>query len=278
MCEAEAIAFPIRDGIPRLVLPDARERVARFLEPYLAVRHGERWTDDDARLLLALPYGDSTGRHDWMWRVRARGFEALVRAIRSRLGARRLRVCERGAGVAWLSYRLALAGHDVLATDLNTDSRDGLGAARHYLDAGAEIVRAEAEAGRLPLRDASVDLVVDAATFHYAVGRDAQAASIREAARVLAAGGMLAILDSPVYSSREAGERMLAEWRASRTGPVAESGYLVRDEIVELLRDAGLTPSIESHWMGWRWTTNYVRHRLLGPREPARLPLVLGRR
>lgn len=278
VCDAESIVFPIRDGIPELLLPAARERVARFLAPYLAVRHGERWTDDDARLLLALPYDDTTGRHSWMWRVRARGFEALVRAIGRTFGARRLRVCERGAGVAWLSYRLALAGHDVLATDVNTDGRDGLGAARHYVDAGAEISRAAAEADRLPLRDASVDLVVDAATFHYAVGRDAQAASIREAARVLAPGGMLAILDSPVYSSRDAGERMLAEWRAARTGPVAESGYLVRDEIVEMLRDAGLAPSVESHWMGWRWTANYVRHRALGPREPARLPLVLGRR
>src|SRR5262249_7717465 len=135
-CDAERLAFTVRDGIPELLLPDARERVERFLGPYLAVRHEERWTDDDRELLMALPYDDRSGRHAWMWRVRARGLDALRRALRRRYGARRLRVCERGAGVAWLSYRLARDGHDVLATDVSADARDGLGAARHYLREG----------------------------------------------------------------------------------------------------------------------------------------------
>jgi SAM-dependent methyltransferase len=274
-CDAEELAFPLRSGVVDLVLHAARDRVARFLSRYLAVRHAERWTADDLEALLALPYEDRTGQRAWMWSVRARGLEALERLIVARFGARPLRVVERGAGVAWLSYRLALGGHDVLATDVNLDSRDGLGAARHYVAAGVALARCGAEAEHLPLAAGSVDVVVDAASFHYST----QPASIREAARVLAPGGMLAIVDSPVYSSRPAGEAMLAEWRDRITAEgreAAPSGYLVRDEIVALLADAGLEPALEEHWMGWHWTANYWRHRLLGPREPARLPIVAG--
>lgn len=274
-CGAEGLDFPNRDGVAELILPAARERVARFLSRYLAVRHAEGWTEDDLDALLALPYEDRTRRRAWMWRVRARGLAALERLIASRFGARPLRVVERGAGVAWLSYRLALGGHDVLATDVNLDPRDGLGAARHYVAAGVAIARCGAEAEHLPLAARSVDVVVDAASFHYSV----QPASIREAARVLAPGGMLAIVDSPVYGSRPAGEAMLAEWRKRITDEgreAAPSGYVVRGEIAALLGDAGLEPAFEEHWMGWRWAASYWRHRLLGSREPARLPIVTG--
>jgi SAM-dependent methyltransferase len=211
-----------------------------------------------------------------MWRVRARGLDALRRALARRYGAKRLRVCERGAGAAWLSRRLARDGHDVVATDVSADARDGLGAARHFLAEGLDLRLAVAEQDRLPLADASVDVVVNAASFHYAVGRDAQERAVREAARVLAPGGALAILDSPVYGSRASGEAMLAEWRAAHPDATADSAYLVRDEILDLLRASALTPSVSSHWMGWRWTANYLRHRALGPREPARLPLIFG--
>ena len=227
-CGAEGIDFPLRDGVPELILPASRKRVSRFLSRYLAVRHAERWTDDDRTALLALPYEDLVGGRAWMWRVRARGLDALKGILATHFGARRVRVVERGAGVAWLSYRLAIEGHEVLATDVNLDPRDGLGAARHYAEAGVAVARCGAEAERLPLAAGSVDLVVDAASFHYGL----QTASVREAARVLAPGGLLAIVDSPVYSSRLAGEAMLAEWRdriEAEGREAAPSGYLVRD-------------------------------------------------
>src|SRR5688572_10509815 len=93
-CEAEGIVYPVRSGIPELVVPASRERVAAFLDAYLRVRRDEGWTDGDAASLLALPFEDRTGRHAWMWRVRARGLAALRRALRRRFGARRLRVVE----------------------------------------------------------------------------------------------------------------------------------------------------------------------------------------
>jgi SAM-dependent methyltransferase len=280
VCARESISYPVRDGIPHLVVPASRPRVASFLERYLTVRHDERWTDDDRELLLALPFKDVTGRRSWMWRTRARGFRALRRMLRRRFGGRRLRVCERGAGVGWLSYRLAMDGHRVVATDVNADRRDGLGAARHYAEAGVRFVRLAAEMDRIPLPDGAVDLVVNAASFHYA--RDHGAAA-REAARLLAPGGAFVILDSPVYSDRSSGEAMVAEWGerlAARHGlapePEADAGFLVRDDIAGLLDAAGLTPSFREHWMGWHWTANYWRGRLRGRREPARLPIIVG--
>jgi len=274
-CERDGVAYPIEDGITLLCDPAARGRIDTFLASYLAVRHAEGWTEDDAALLLGLPYSDASGRHTSMWAVRARGFEALRRRLARQFGNRRLRVVERGAGVGWLSYRLARDGHVVLATDVNVDRGDGLGAARHYAAAGVPVPCAAAEMDRLPIADASVDVVVNAASFHYAIGVDAQRAAIGEAARVLVPGGMMAIVDSPVYSSHEGGEAMLAEWQAGHP-EAADSGYLVRDELVALIRDCGLEPSVDAHWMGWAWTANYLRHRLLGPREPAMLPLITG--
>jgi SAM-dependent methyltransferase len=281
-CEAEGLEFPVVDGIPRFVLPAAAERVDAFLRGYLAVRHAERWTDDDRETLLALPFEDRTGRRAWMWRIRARGLRALKTKLASIYRARRLRVCELGAGVGWLSYRLAVEGHEVVATDVNTDPRDGLGAARHYELPGLSFVRLACEMDRVPLADGSADLVVCAASFHYA--RD-QAAVASEAARLLAPSGTFAVLDSPVYATREAGEGMVAELRERLArehglapGEVAASGYLVRYDLLRLLRDAGLSASIEGHWMGWRWTANYVRARIVGRREPARLPLVVARK
>jgi SAM-dependent methyltransferase len=189
-------------------------------------------------------------------------------------------VCELGAGVGWLSYRLALDGHATLATDVNTDPRDGLGAGHYYELPALRFRRLACEMDRVPLAAGSVDLVVSAAAFHYA--RD-QGAVAREAARILAPGGALAVLDSPLYTSRAPGEAMVAEWtaRASEFGlapeEVASSGFLVRGEVLALLRDAGFSVSIRDHWMGWRWSANYARARLSGGREPARLPLVLAR-
>jgi SAM-dependent methyltransferase len=282
VCEAEGIEYPVVDGLPRFLLPEARGRVEAFLRPYLAVRHAEGWTEDDRDALLALPFGDRTGRRPWMWRIRARGLRALRRRLREMYGDRALRVCELGAGVGWLSYRLALDGHEAVATDVSADARDGLGAARHYEAPGRGLFRLVCEMDRVPLANGSADLVVCSASFHYA--RD-QAAAAREAARLLAPGGALAILDSPVYSTRGAGEAMVAELRerlAREHGlapsEVAHSAYLVRDELLRLLRDAGLRPEVEEHWMGWRWTANYARARLAGGREPARLPLVVGRK
>jgi SAM-dependent methyltransferase len=280
-CEAEAIDYPVVDGLTHFVLPEARARVDAFLGGYLTVRHAERWTDDDRETLLALPYEDRSGRRAWMWKVRARGLRALERAIGQAFEGRSLRVCELGAGVGWLSYRLALGGHRVLVTDVNADARDGLGAARHYEGLGLQLSRLACEMDRVPLADGSVDIVVCSAAFHYA--RD-QGAVAREAARVLAPRGMFVILDSPVYTRRLSGEQMVAEWRERvvrefglTPDEVASSGFLVRDDLAALLREAGFAVTAKSHWMGWRWTANYVRAKLGGGREPARLPLVVAR-
>jgi SAM-dependent methyltransferase len=281
-CESEGIEYPIVDGIPIFILPDARDRVGAFLNGYLAVRHAERWTEDDEDFLLALPFDDTTGRRRAMWWVRAQGFRALRRALQEIYGAKKLRVCELGAGVGWLSYRLARDGDTVVATDVNTDRSDGLGAARHYKVRNAPIPRLACEMDRVPLADGSIDLVVCSASFHYA--RD-QSAVAREAARMLAPRGTFAIVDSPVYSKRASGDAMVAEFRERVTREfgvepedVASSGFLVHDELLALLRAANFSVSVKEHWMGWRWTANYAKAKLVGGREPARLPLVLARK
>jgi SAM-dependent methyltransferase len=61
---------------------------------------------------------------------------------------------------------------------------------------------------RLPVRDSSVDGALYAASLHYAPLSE----SIREAARVLAPGGLLIAVDSPMYEGRRL--QALAEERS----------------------------------------------------------------
>lgn len=280
-CIAERREFRIVDGIADFVPDDRREAIEAFLARYLEVRHAERWTDDDLELLHALPFRDVTKRRQAMWNIRARGLAALTRELARTFGDRRLIVCEIGAGVGWLSYRLAMEGNTCVAADVNVDARDGLGAARHYVASGIDLTRVRAPMDRLPVASGLADVVVGSASFHYAVDEDAQRRVLAEAARVLRPGGLVAILDSPVYRSAASGERMVAEWRdasgTSSATDVRDSGYLVRDEIERAIAGAGLTPEFRRHWMGWRWTANFIWQRWFGPREPAMLPMILGR-
>ena len=105
-----------------------------FRSDYAAQRAAEGRAYDAASLAV-LPYL-TTGPLARQWGVRARSFDLLVDEILGPMAATRdgsLDVLDVGAGCGWLSYRLALAGHETVALDLRDDSVDGLGAAAAYL-------------------------------------------------------------------------------------------------------------------------------------------------
>ena len=144
--------------------------------------------------------------------------------------------------------------------------RDGLGAARHYLGGRRDVrASASAEMDRFPLADASVDLVVNAASLHYAVGEERYE---RPSPRPRACSRRAARSRSSTARSIRATPRAR---RCSTSGAPTirrrrPSGYLVRTSSSDDAREAGLEPSFETHWMGWGWTLNYVRHRARSPR------------
>jgi len=91
-----------------------------------------------------------------------------------------------GAGGGWAARYLRDA--DVIAIDL-LDAEDRPGQ-----------LRVRGDMRRLPVRDASVDATLYAASLHYAPVEE----SIRESARVLRPGGVLVAVDSPMYPDRRA--------------------------------------------------------------------------
>src|SRR5690606_35852092 len=118
-----------------MLSPAQAARYAPFIANYDKVRRREAWGHDRGDYYRALPYRDLSGRHERIWRIRAKSFDALLNAVVEPLSAGRnepLNILDAGAGNGWLSYRLALQGHHLLATELRLDENDGLGACRRY--------------------------------------------------------------------------------------------------------------------------------------------------
>ena len=128
-------------------------------------------TDDFVAQYTAL-----RAQEPWADRARARRAQAVARAldmIRAQLGD--------GARIV----------------DVGAEANRGPGVIAIDLGAGADVT---GDMRHLPLRDASVDGVLYAASLHYAPVD----AAIAEAARVLRQGGLLVALDSPIYEGAAA--------------------------------------------------------------------------
>src|SRR5689334_13115920 len=220
-CPIDTTTFHCVDGIWRFLLPERAAVFAPFLRDYTTIRDAEGYGYDDLVRLRRLPNVDPAEPLAWQWRMRAISFASLRRHVlepmEQSVGIHEdtpshtktsqnfvslrasswivsgLRVLDLGAGVGWLSNRLAELGHSPCAIDLNLDSRDGLGAAQHY---GGDWPCVQAEFDRLPIGERQADLVIYNASLHYSTGYHA---TLAEALRVLRPGGRIVVLDSPIY-------------------------------------------------------------------------------
>jgi SAM-dependent methyltransferase len=285
-CPGCGVAYRRADGIWRLLGEGRHEAFRGFVERYETVRADEGRRTEDPEHLRALPFQDRARRRSYEWHIRSRSFQALIRNViqpleRARAEARRpaLRIVDLGSGLGWLAYRLALRGHDVAAVDLVTNDFDGLGVHRHY---DSVFVSLQAEFDHLPFRDGSADLLVYGASFHYATD---YAATLREGLRVLGAGGLVAILDSPFYRDPSSGTAMLRERESallrkygSRGDPLETEGFLTSERLSALEGPLDLRWELSQPWYGLRWWLRPWIARLRGRREPAQFKLIVGRR
>jgi SAM-dependent methyltransferase len=275
-CPGCGLAYPRVDGIWRFLPPEREARFAPFLADYTRIRLAEQRGSEDPAYYRNLPDCPPDHPIAWQWALRRRTFAALTRRVLPGMGEG-LRVVDLGAGVGWLSNRLALLGHHPLAVDLTTDDRDGLGAARHYAPAWP---RMQAEFDRLPLSDGTADLVIFNASLHYSTD---YAVTLVEALRVLVRGGSVIVLETPLYKSEESGRRMVAERHAdferrfgTRSEALPSREYLTWTEVAELGRRLGVHFRAVTPWYGWRWAARPWVARFKRRREPSRFAILLA--
>jgi SAM-dependent methyltransferase len=193
------------DGVWDFIDPSRAAQVAAFASDYAAVRAAEQRTPLTPDAVRALPYEDLSGELTEMWAQRAASFDRFLARLPADAGA----MVDLGAGCGWLAARLSAAGWAAAAVDVTVDGGDGLATARWHPE---DLFLARAEMDRLPFGSGSIDLVVYNASLHYAP--DVMAA-LDEAARVTRPGGLIAVMDSPVFIAPSAGAAMVAEFAAA---------------------------------------------------------------
>ncbi len=230
--------------------------------------------------LFSLPYLKD-GPFAAQWAVRARTFDAFMARVLRPAGPART-ILDLGAGNGWLSYRVALEGHHVIALDIRDDAVDGLGAAAPFLDRVPGMERMVASFDEIPLDTASVDIAVFNAALHYAT--DLRTV-LGEAARVTRPGGRIAILDSPFYARESDGLAMVAEKRAQASDRFGDrAGSLLALPFVEFLTRERLAAASDLVWkrirVGYPLTYELrpLRAALTGKRVPSRFDLWVAKR
>jgi SAM-dependent methyltransferase len=166
------------------LLDDAsRPSADAFALGYRALRLSEGWVD---------PTGNSVGGRPEVWgRLRSASRAATIVAREWPIPMGRV-VADIGSGTGW-AHPL-FAGFGVIAFDIVPATPTG----------GALTVRADMR--RLPLRDSTIDAAFFSASIHYAPLADA----VGEAARVVKRGGLLLVVDSPIYRDQGARDRATA--------------------------------------------------------------------
>ena len=196
--------FAVRGGVWRFLTEARRARLDPFFRQYRAVRAYDGYRSlaaDDYRRLPSVPPGHPRAGD---WQIRRETYHHLLGHVLA-TGPRPLHVLDLGAGSGWLSHRLAALGHRAVAVDALDDEVDGLGATRHYKTA-FPVVQADFDA--LPFAPAQFDLVVFNGSLHYSPD---MAGTLERAHRMLAPGGALVVMDSPMFPSDRDGSLMVRD-------------------------------------------------------------------
>jgi SAM-dependent methyltransferase len=191
------------EGIYRFLSRTRAELAERFLRQYRAIRERDGFRDTAPEYYRMLPFVRKSDPRSTEWRVRRESYAHLQRSALPGVWEGPMRVLDLGAGSGWLSHRLASFGHSVVAVDRLDDDRDGLGVCQHYAVPFAAV---QADFDALPFPDGEFDVVILNGSLHYSVD---PARTLGEARRALASGGVLVVMDSPMFDRKADGAAMV---------------------------------------------------------------------
>jgi len=259
-------------------LPSERVRYyACFAKDYERIRSAESRGSKNSAYYLNLPSCERSDINSSQWKIRARTFRYLEQHILPPFAKSlrpQLRILDIGAGNCWVSYRLALIGHQPVAIDLLTNDMDGLGAAIHYKKRLTTLFpRVQAELDNLPFASEQFDLAIFNASFHYSENYER---TLQEALRCIRPGGAVIIADTPWYHDQLSGTQMLKERAAcfcARYGTSSNSipslEYLTDDRLHRLELSFGFRWQIFQPFYGIHWSLRPVTAALRNRREPS---------
>jgi SAM-dependent methyltransferase len=265
-CSECGRAFERRDRVWPLLSPVRQQQLERFASQYRTVREQEghrRGSADYYRRLPSVPPDDPHAR---TWRVRQETYRHLLGHVFA-VARQPSTVLDVGAGSAWLSNRLASLGHHVVAVDAIEDDADGLGAVRHY---ETPIVAVQADFDALPFLPRQFDIVVFNGSLHYAT--DPQR-TLAGAHTMLAEGGTLVVMDSPMFVTDRDGAAMV-EAAVRRIARFSYLTYASLDQAASALR---LVPAFVPSRGPLRWRVGRVIARMRIGRPPASFGLWVAR-
>jgi SAM-dependent methyltransferase len=165
-----------------------------------------------------------------------------------------------------------------VAVDALDDDVDGLGAARFY---ETEFAVVQADFDALPFAPGQFDLVVFNGSLHYAPD---MAGTLERAHRMLAAGGALVVMDSPMFGGDGDGSQMVSDKlrRFATMCGITDAmqqgiGYLTFATLAAIAERLNLRPQfVPSRGpLTWRLRRNLARVRLR--RAPAAFGLWVAR-
>jgi SAM-dependent methyltransferase len=197
--------FARRENVYRFLSGEREVAAGAFGRQYRVVRERDGYRTASPEYYRMLP---SVPRHDPRaaeWRLRRETYAHLERHALPAVWLGPVRVLDLGAGCAWLSHRLASFGHHVVAVDRIDDEVDGLGACRHYRVSFAAV---QADFDALPFGPEQFDLAIFTGSLHYSPN---PAATLAEAKRMLVPGGVIVVMDSPMFRRDADGEAMVAD-------------------------------------------------------------------
>ena len=275
-CAECRAVYPQINGIWRFLAAGREERFAPFLRDYTRIRLAEGRGSDCGEFYRRLPECRADHPLAWQWNIHRITFDCLRRRVLPRLGIGS-KILDLGAGVGWLSYRLAELGHHPCAIDLSLDDQDGLGAARHFSPCWP---RLQGEFDRLPIASGSVDGVLLNSSLHYS---NDYRVTLGEALRVLRPSGWLMVMESPIYRRLKSGRQMVAQRRADferRYGTPSDAlpsqEFLTWRKLDALAGELGIRWKALRPWYGWKWALRPWKALLNRQREPARFVILLA--
>jgi ubiquinone/menaquinone biosynthesis C-methylase UbiE len=179
-----------------------------FEERYIALRSKEQWLSSDEELAV-LPAVSPSHPHYREWNIRQRSAQKLVQYLQIKQTP--LRILEAGCGNGWLAHLLAgVPGCTVTGIDINNTE---LLQAKRVFGKQANLIFSTGDIRQGIVKKARYDIIIFAASIQYFqwLGEIVHAAF-----DVLAPGGEVHILDSPVYypgEKKEAEDRSAAYFR-----------------------------------------------------------------